>query len=175
MANSNAKSTTKGSQLTSAKIYQFALKTLAGKDILLSDFQGKILLIVNTASYCGFTPQYEGLQSLYQKYQDKGLIIIGCPCNQFGKQEPDDKEVISQNCKINFGVTFLISEKILVNGKDAHPLFIYLKDSLPGLFWTKNIKWNFTKFLIDRSGQPIKRYAPFTTPAKIEHDIQKLL
>lgn len=155
-----------------ASIYDINIQSLQGQSIDFSDFKGKALLIVNTASKCGFTPQYEGLQQLHQQYASEGLVIIGCPCNQFGKQEPGDAKAISEGCLINYGVDFLITEKIHVNGANTHPLYRYLKTALPG-FMGNNIKWNFTKFLIGKDGTPIKRFAPFTKPASMEGAVKK--
>jgi glutathione peroxidase len=154
--------------------YQFSATTLQGQSFDFSSLQGKVVLIVNTASQCGLTPQYEGLQALHQQYAEQGLVIIGFPCNQFGNQEPGNSAQIQQGCLINYGVDFTMMEKIDVNGEQAHPLYIYLKDQLPGLFG-KQIKWNFSKFLINRAGQPIKRYAPTTKPTKLSKDIEALL
>lgn len=153
-------------------IYQFKANTLQGTEIDFSIYKNKTLLIVNTASKCGFTPQYEGLEELHQKYKDQNLVILAFPCNQFNNQEPGNSASIQNNCLINYGVTFTVFDKILVNGKNAHPLFKYLKNALPG-FITNAIKWNFTKFLIDANGKPIKRFAPFTTPAKINSYLVK--
>ena len=155
-----------------ASIYDINIQSLQGQSIDFSDFKGKALLIVNTASKCGFTPQYEGLQQLHQQYEGEGLVIIGCPCNQFGKQEPGDAKAISEGCLINYGVDFLITEKIHVNGANTHPYYRYLKTALPG-FMGNNIKWNFTKFLIGKDGTPIKRFAPFTKPASMEGAVKK--
>lgn len=146
--------------------YQFSAKSLQGKEISMETFKGKIVLVVNTASKCGLTPQFEGLEALYQKYKDKGLVILGFPCNQFANQEPGDEKSISEGCMINYGVTFPMFSKIDVNGDQAHPLYKYLKKELSGLFGGK-IKWNFTKFLIDAKGNPVKRFAPVTRPEKI--------
>jgi len=157
-----------------AQIYDFSINSLQGKKIELSSFKGKVLLIVSTASQCGFTPQYEGLQQLHQQYKDQGLVIIGFPCNQFGKQEPGDAKVISGGCLINYGVDFLISEKADVNGVNSHPVFNYLRHALPGIFGNA-IKWNFTKFLIDRGGEPLNRFATLTKPAKLEKYIKQAL
>ena len=157
-----------------AQLYDFSINKLQGERINFSSFKGNVLLIVNTASKCGFTPQYKELEALHEKYLDKGLVIIGVPCNQFGHQEPDDAEVISAQCLSNYGVDFIVTEKIEVNGADSHPLFTYLRDALPGLFGN-NIKWNFTKFLIGRDGMPIARFAPITKPNKLEKDIKKAL
>ncbi len=155
-------------------IYDFSMNSLQGKTIDLSAYKGKVILIVNTASECGFTPQYEGLQALHRQYHDKGLVIIGVPCNQFGHQEPGDARVISESCLINYGVEFLITEKLNVNGAESHPAFSYLRKALPGLF-SNRIKWNFTKFLIGREGQPISRFAPITPPQKLEKYIKQAL
>lgn len=155
-------------------IYQFKTKTLQGKEISLNEYKGKVILIVNTASKCGFTPQYEGLETLYKNYKDKGLVILGFPCNQFGNQEPGNEDDISNFCSINYGVTFPMFMKIDVNGKNADPIYKYLKESLPGTFGD-SIKWNFTKFLINKQGIPVERYAPTTKPASLENDIKKLL
>lgn len=154
----------------SAEFYNFSAKSLQGKEISMDTFMGKTILVVNTASKCGLTPQYEGLQNLYEKYQDKGLVILGFPCNQFANQEPGDEKSISEGCLLNYGVTFPMFSKIDVNGKQAHPLFKYLKSKLPGTFGN-SIKWNFTKFLIDAAGNPVKRYAPTSTPEKIDTDL----
>ena len=154
--------------------YQFSASSIQGKDINMEAYKGKIVLVVNTASKCGFTPQYAGLEELNQKYKDKGLAILGFPCNQFGNQEPGDEKSIAEGCLINYGVTFQMFSKVDVNGADAHPLFNYLKNELGGIFG-KKIKWNFTKFLIDRNGKPVKRYAPTTKPEQLEPEILKLL
>lgn len=145
------------------------------KQVKLSDFKGKVLLIVNVASKCGFTPQYQGLEKLYRKYKDKGFEILAFPCNQFGNQEPGTNEEIKEFCTTNYNVTFRLFDKIEVNGPNTHPLYKFLKDAKPGLMGTKDIKWNFTKFLVDRNGFVIDRYAPQTTPESIEKDIEKLL
>ncbi|MBE0364721.1 glutathione peroxidase [Pseudoalteromonas ulvae UL12] len=155
-------------------IYQFKSTSLQGAPIDFSAYQGKVVLIVNTASQCGLTPQYEGLETLYQQYKDQGLVILGFPCNQFRQQEPGSAEEIAQGCLINYGVSFPVMEKVDVNGEHTDPIFSYLKNALPGTFG-KWIKWNFTKFLIARDGQPLKRYAPTTTPQKIEQDIKQAL
>ncbi|WP_257325229.1 glutathione peroxidase [Pseudoalteromonas rhizosphaerae] len=154
--------------------YQLSASNLQGQSIDFSDFVGKVVLIVNTASKCGFTPQYEGLQQLHAKYADQGLVIIGFPCNQFGKQEPGGAKEIAQGCLINYGVDFVMMSKIDVNGENAHPVFRHLKSALPG-FLTRKIKWNFTKFLVGRDGEAIKRFAPFTKPQQIEGAIIKAL
>lgn len=154
--------------------YDFRATTLQGKELSMDQYRGKVVLVVNTASKCGFTPQYEGLQKLYETYKDQGLEILGFPCNQFGKQEPGTAEEIGEFCRINYGVTFQMFAKIDVNGENAHPLYVYLKDQLHGMMG-KNIKWNFTKFLIDRDGRPYKRYPSSTKPEKLVPDIEKLL
>ncbi len=145
-----------------------------GAEVDFSQYEGKVLLIVNTASKCGFTPQYDGLEALYQKYKDRGLVIIGFPCDQFAHQEPGTDAEIAEFCRINHGVTFPLMSKVNVNGKDAHPIFKYLKGETRGLLGS-SIKWNFTKFLISRDGSRIKRYAPTATPESFEKDIAALL
>jgi glutathione peroxidase len=152
-------------------IYDFSVKTIRGEDVPLADYKGKVLLIVNTASQCGFTPQYKGLQSLYEKYHADGLEILGFPCNQFGEQEPGTEDHISQFCEMNFGVTFPLFAKVDVKGEHAHPLFQYVSKEAPGILGSKSIKWNFTKFLVDRNGQVVKRYASTDTPEGIEKEI----
>jgi glutathione peroxidase len=159
----------------SNSIYDFTTTSLQNKPINFADFAGKVILIVNTASKCGFTPQYSGLQKLHETYKDQGLVIIGFPCNQFGGQEPGDAKEISENCLINYGVTFQITQKVDVNGKDADPIFVYIKEALPGLLGMNDIKWNFTKFLIGREGKPFKRYASAVEPKDMEKDTVKLL
>jgi len=156
------------------QFYQFSAKSLQGKEINMEVYKGKTILVVNTASKCGLTPQFEGLEKLYQKYQDKGLVILGFPCNQFANQEPNDEKSISEGCVINYGVTFPMFSKIEVNGENAHPIYKYLKKELGGLFGSK-IKWNFTKFLIDSDGKPIKRFAPITKPEKIDDYLASIL
>ncbi|MCF8363681.1 MAG: glutathione peroxidase [Prolixibacteraceae bacterium] len=151
----------------SAKIYDFKAKSLKGDEVEMSRFKGKMVLVVNTASKCGLTPQYEGLEELHQKYKDKDLVILGFPCNQFANQEPGDEKSISENCLINYGVTFPMFAKVDVNGETAHPMFKYLKNELGGFLGGK-IKWNFTKFLIDAEGKPVKRFSPTTKPEKID-------
>jgi glutathione peroxidase len=154
--------------------YQFTARSLQGKDISMDSYRGKVVLIVNTASKCGFTPQYKGLEELHQTYKDKGLVIIGFPCNQFGNQEPGSDTDISEGCLINYGVSFQMFSKIEVNGENAHPLYKFLKNKVPG-FLGKKIKWNFTKFLIDKTGKPVKRFSPATVPEKLVNDIEALL
>ncbi|ELP5693040.1 MULTISPECIES: glutathione peroxidase [Enterobacter] len=147
--------------------YQLTATRLDGESVAMLDFAGKVVLVVNTASQCGFTPQYGGLEALYKKYAAQGLVVLGFPCNQFGKQEPGDADDIARTCHIHYGVSFPIFEKIEVNGAAAHPVFRYLKNELPGVLGGR-IKWNFTKFLIGRDGKPLKRFAPITTPEKME-------
>ena len=154
--------------------YQFNAETLHGDTRSLADYKGQVVLVVNTASKCGFTPQYKGLQELYETYKNRGFTILGFPCNQFGGQEPGDAEEINSFCEMNYGVEFPMFNKIDVNGDNAHPLFDYLKDELSGTLGDK-IKWNFTKFLIGKDGQPIKRYAPTTKPGKLTRDIEQAL
>jgi glutathione peroxidase len=155
-------------------IYQFTAKSLQGKEVNLRDYQGKTVLIVNTASKCGLTPQFEGLEKLYGKYRDKGFVILGFPCNQFANQEPGDEKQIAEGCLINYGVSFPMFSKIEVNGENAHPLYKFLRKKLPGFFGNK-IKWNFTKFLVDKNGKPVKRFAPVTKPEKIDKYLEKVL
>ncbi|QMM52829.1 glutathione peroxidase [Enterobacter sp. RHB15-C17] len=147
--------------------HQLNATSLQGQLISMADYAGKLVLVVNTASHCGFTPQYAGLEMLYKKYADQGLVVLGFPCNQFGKQEPGGAEDITQTCRINYGVSFPMFEKVEVNGDAAHPVFRYLKEALPGVMGGR-IKWNFTKFLIGRDGKPLKRFAPISTPEKME-------
>jgi glutathione peroxidase len=158
-----------------ATIYDFSAKTLEGKTVSLADFKGNAMLIVNTASKCGFTPQYAGLEALYEKLHEQGLTILGFPCNQFGKQEPGSEEEIGAFCRMNYGVSFPMFAKIEVNGPNAHPLYEYLKDEQPGVLGTRNIKWNFTKFLVDRNGKVVDRFAPMTKPEEIEKSIASVL
>ena len=155
-------------------IYDFQARTPPGKDLPMSAYKGKAVLIVNTATKCGLAPQFRELEALHQKYRDQGLVILGFPCNQFQNQEPELNETMEQSCEINFGVTFQLTEKIMVNGKETHPLFRYLKDQLPGKLG-KRIKWNFTKFLISADGKPVRRYAPTVNPAALEKDIVGVL
>ena len=154
--------------------YQYEAVSLQGKTVSMEEYRGKLVLVVNTASKCGLTPQYEGLEQLYRKYRDKGLVILGFPCNQFANQEPGDEKSISEGCLINYGVTFPMFAKVDVNGANTHPLFKYLKKELPGIFGGK-LKWNFTKFLVDSKGQPYKRFSPLTKPERLERYIQKML
>lgn len=157
-----------------AGIYDFTATSLAGEDVSLKRFEGQVLLIVNTASACGFTPQYKGLEALHRDLSPRGFSVLGFPCNQFGKQEPGDAEAIEQFCASNYAVTFPMFAKIDVNGDNAHPLYRYLKSEKSGLLGS-SIKWNFTKFLVDRSGQVVARHAPTTTPESMKKEIEALL
>ena len=150
-------------------VYDFSCKTGSGKEQSLAQYRGKVLLIVNTASKCGFTPQFEGLEELYEKYRDKGLVVLGFPCNQFGHQDPGSNDEIQEFCQLNYG------GKVEVNGSGADPLFKYLTKEAPGALGTRRIKWNFTKFLVNADGEVVKRYAPTVKPKDIEKDIEKLL
>ena len=158
-----------------ASVYDFTAKTLDGRDVSLADYRGKVILIVNTASKCGFTPQYEGLEALYKSLGDKGLAVLGFPCNQFGAQEPGDATEIANFCSLTYDVSFPMFAKIDVNGPTAHPLYQYLKSAKKGLLGSEGIKWNFTKFLIDKKGDVVGRYAPTEKPEAMEGTIQKLL
>ena len=158
-----------------ATIYDFSANSLDGRPAELAACKGKVLLIVNTASQCGFTPQYKGLEALYEEFHERGFEVLGFPCNQFGAQEPGDSENIAQFCERNYGVTFPLFEKIDVNGGGTHPLFAWLKNEAPGILGTKDIKWNFTKFLVDRNGKVVARYGSTTRPDAISGDIEKLL
>lgn len=157
-----------------SKFYDFSAHTISGKEISMKEYEGKVVVVVNTASKCWLTPQYEWLEDLYKKYKDDGLVILGFPCNQFGNQEPWDEKSISEWCLINYGVTFPMFAKIEVNGKNTHPIFAYLKKELSWLLWWW-IKWNFTKFLLDKKGNPIKRFAPTTKPEEMEEIILEYL
>lgn len=156
-------------------VYDFKAKSLDGKPIDLKQYKGKVLLIVNTASNCGFTPQYKGLEAVYEQFKDKGVEVLGFPCNQFGGQEPGTSDEIGAFCERNYGVSFPLFDKIDVNGDNAHPLFQHLKSEAPGLMGTEAIKWNFTKFLVRKNGRVYKRYAPQTEPKELMKDIEKLL
>ena len=155
-------------------IADFTVTTNRGQELALKDKLGTVLLVVNTASKCGFTPQYDGLEALYQRFKDRGFEVLGFPCNQFGKQEPGGAEQIAQTCQIHYGVTFPMFAKVEVNGPQTHPVFQWLKSKLPGWFGAK-VRWNFTKFLVGRDGQPIKRFAPVTKPERIESAIRRAL
>jgi len=158
-----------------ASLYDFSVPDIHGKPVKLDRYKGKVLLIVNTASKCGFTPQYKGLEALYRKLHGKGLEILGFPCNQFGAQEPGSEDEIASFCEVNYGVTFPLFAKIDVNGAHAAPLYKFLKKAKPGLLGSEAIKWNFTKFLVDGTGNVVERYAPNAEPASLAADIEKLL
>jgi len=155
--------------------FDFAAKSLDGKRVVLKKYRGKVLLVVNTASHCGFTPQYKGLQALYDRYRDRGFEILGFPCNQFGGQEPGGAEEIGAFCERNYGVSFPMFEKVDVNGEQAHPLYQWMTSAAPGLLGSEAIKWNFTKFLVRRDGSVYKRYAPQSSPESLAADIEPLL
>lgn len=155
-------------------IYDFIVKDNQNEDFNFSEYRGKVLLIVNTASKCGFTPQYKGLETIYQKYKDEGLVVIGFPCNQFGSQEPANDKEIASFCELNYNVTFPLMKKTNVNGKETAPIYKYLKKEAGG-FLVSAIKWNFTKFLISKDGKTIKRYSPITKPESLDEDILKMI
>lgn len=156
-------------------LYDISAKTITGEERPLSAYRGKTLLIVNVASRCGFTPQYAGLEALYRKYKDRGLVVLGFPCNQFGSQEPGSESDIQQFCGTTYDVTFPMFAKVDVNGSNAHPLYRLLKSARPGVLGTEAIKWNFTKFLVNGNGEVVGRYAPSDTPERIERDLEKML
>jgi glutathione peroxidase len=156
-------------------IHDFSAKAIDGSEVRLDHYRGKVLLIVNTASKCGFTPQYEGLEKLHEELSDRGLVVLGFPCNQFGQQEPGNADEIASFCRLTYDVKFPMFARIDVNGADAHPLYTWLKSQAKGLLGSEGIKWNFTKFLVDRDGKVIDRYAPTTKPKAIRADIEKLL
>ena len=155
--------------------YDFSAKNNMGIEKDMKDYKGKVVLVVNTASKCGFTPQYEDLQKLYEEYKDQGFEILAFPCNQFGNQEPGDNEEIRSFCKLNYDVTFPIFDKVDVNGENTHPIYKYLKGNVKGLLNSKDIKWNFTKFLVDKNGDVVKRFAPIKKPLKMKKDVEELL
>jgi len=156
-------------------VYDFTANRLDGHPVPLKDYGGKVLLVVNTASKCGFTPQYEGLEALYQKYRERGLVVLGFPCNQFSAQEPGTAAEIASFCKTNYSVSFPLFEKIEVNGEGAHPLYRWLKSNAKGLLGSEAIKWNFTKFLVDRNGHVVERFAPTTKPEDLKSNVEALL
>ena len=156
-------------------VYDFTARSISGHDVPLADYRDRVLLIVNTASKCGFTPQYEGLEALYRDLRDRGLVVLGFPCNQFGQQEPGSDEEIASFCKLTYDVSFPMFAKVDVNGPDASPLFDWLKEEAPGMLGSKAIKWNFTKFLVDRKGQVVNRFAPTTSPQLLREDVEELL
>ncbi len=159
----------------SESIYDIEVETIDGQKKHLDEYKGKVMLVVNTASKCGFTPQYKGLEELHSKYADRGLAVLGFPCNQFGSQEPGTEDEIQSFCQLNYGVSFPMHAKIEVNGEHSHPLYQHLKSSAKGMLGTEGIKWNFTKFLIDREGNVVGRFAPTTTPARMASQIEELL
>jgi glutathione peroxidase len=161
--------------MSQSSLHEFKVKNAAGQDVPLSQYKGQVVLVVNVASKCGFTPQYDGLEALYKKYKDQGLTILGFPSNQFGAQEPGSNEEIQQFCRMDYGVTFPVMAKVDVNGKEATPVYEFLKSSAPGILGIEAIKWNFTKFLVGKDGQVIKRYAPGTEPKEIALDIEAAL
>jgi glutathione peroxidase len=161
--------------MTQKSVHEFTVKNINGENISLATYQDKVLVIVNVASKCGLTPQYEGLEALYKKFNDRGLVILGFPCNQFGAQEPGTESEIARFCEVEYSVTFPMFGKIDVNGANVAPLYKFLKSQAPGLLGTEGIKWNFTKFLIDKSGKVVKRYAPTDAPVSMEADIEALL
>ncbi len=156
-------------------IYEISVTTIDGKEKKIADFKGSVLLIVNVASQCGFTDQYQGLEDLYKKYSENGLVVLGFPCNQFGNQEPGNEGQIQEFCQLRFGVSFPMFAKVLVNGPEAHPLYLFLKKQQKGILGTEGIKWNFTKFLVDRNGTVVGRYGPQVRPQSFEKDIQTLI
>jgi glutathione peroxidase len=161
--------------MAAATIYDFEAVSITGQPAQLASQRGKVLLIVNTASACGFTPQFAGLEKLWEDYRDRGLVIVGFPSNEFGSQDPGSNDEIASFCQLNYGVSFPMMAKAQVNGKDAHPLWQWLKAQAPGLLGSEGVKWNFTKFLVGRDGQVIKRYAPTDTPESLRKDIEKAL
>lgn len=161
--------------MSETSVYDFTVRDIKGNEKSLADYRGKVLLIVNTASKCGFTPQLEGLQALHSELGDRGLEVLGFPCNQFLNQDPDDEDAISQFCSLNYGVDFPMFSKIEVNGSGTHPLYQFLKSEAKGLMGSEKVKWNFTKFLVGRDGQVIRRYPPTAKPQEIRKDIEKLL
>lgn len=156
-------------------VHDFPAQTINGESKSLGDYRGQVLLIVNVASQCGFTPQYAGLEALWQKYHERGLMVLGFPCNQFGGQEPGDEATIANFCSSKFNVSFPLFAKVDVNGETAHPLWQHLKKAAPGVLGSEKIKWNFTKFLVNREGQVVKRYGSITKPEQISADIERLL
>jgi glutathione peroxidase len=156
-------------------VHDYSAKTIDGEDRTLSDYKGQVMVIVNTASKCGFTPQYKGLETMFREFRGRGLVVLGFPCDQFGHQEPGDENEIKKFCSLNYDVSFPMFSKVAVNGDHAHPLFKYLKNEAPGLLGSRGIKWNFTKFLVDKSGKVLKRYGSVAKPESIIKDIEKLL
>jgi glutathione peroxidase len=161
--------------MSEATAYDFSARDVDGRERPLSEFAGRVLLVVNVASKCGFTPQYRGLEALWRKHRDAGFVVLGFPCDQFGHQEPGDESEIKAFCSLNYDVTFPLFAKIEVNGAGTHPLYLWLKGEKAGIFGTEAIKWNFTKFLVDRTGQVVRRYAPRDTPEKLDDEVRALL
>ncbi len=159
----------------SLSLYEQVANKIDGQPFAFGDLKGKAVLVVNTASQCGFTPQFTGLEELHRKYQDRGLVVLGFPCNQFGQQDPGANEEIASFCQKNYGVSFTMMQKVDVNGENTHPVFKFLKAKAPGLLGTQAIKWNFTKFLVDKNGSVVERYAPTVKPEEIARDIEKIL
>ncbi|AVP96636.1 glutathione peroxidase [Ahniella affigens] len=159
----------------SSKLYDITATDIDGQEHQLSEFKGKAMLVVNVASKCGFTPQYKGLEDMYRRHKEEGLVVLGFPCDQFGHQEPGDADEIKNFCSLTYDVSFPMFSKVEVNGDQAHPLYQHLKKEAKGVLGTESIKWNFTKFLVDRSGKVLKRYAPTDTPEKIEKDLKQVL
>jgi glutathione peroxidase len=157
-----------------ATFYQLSAKNIKGEEVKMNSFKGNMILVVNTASKCGFTPQFEGLETLYRKYKDKGLVVLGFPCNQFANQEPGDEQSIAAGCVIDYNVTFPMFSKVEVNGENAHPIYKFLKSELSSIFGPA-IKWNFTKFLLDKNGKPLKRFSPFNKPEEIDRYLAGIL
>lgn len=155
--------------------YDLQATRLNAQPETMDQYRGKTVIVVNTASKCGLTPQYEGLEELYQKYKDRGLVVLGFPCNQFGAQEPGESGDISEFCQVNYGVSFPMFEKVDVNGRNAHPIFKFLTRKLRGFLYSRRVKWNFTKFVIDKKGYPVKRFSPVTTPQKMQDYIESIL
>ncbi len=158
-----------------SSVYDFTVRTIEGQEQKLAEYEGKTLLVVNVASKCGFTPQYKGLEAIYRKYADRGLVVLGFPCDQFGHQEPGDEEEIKSFCSLTYDVSFPMFAKVEVNGKNTHPLYGYLKSESKGVLGSESIKWNFTKFLVDKSGKVLKRYASKDTPESIAKDLESVL
>ncbi|WP_027897603.1 glutathione peroxidase [Zestomonas thermotolerans] len=156
-------------------LLEIPVTTIQGEEKTLAEFGARAFLVVNTASQCGFTPQYQGLEALWQEFRERGLVVLGFPCNQFGRQEPGDEAAISRFCELNYGVSFPLFRKIEVNGPGAHPLYVALKQRAPGLLGSRRIKWNFTKFLLDGEGRRVRRFAPTTKPEQLRAEIEALL
>lgn len=158
-----------------ATLFELSARSISGAEVPLREYAGKVVLVVNVASKCGFTPQYKGLELLYERFRDRGFVVLGFPCNQFMAQEPGDEAEIQSFCSRTYDVSFPMFAKVNVNGSDVHPVYVFLKNALPGLLWTTSVKWNFTKFLVGRDGLPVARYSPTTSPESLADDIEKLL